>query len=148
MFGEVFDSVSMKINVANDNVQSLTLKFYPQIMHFWKSNRITMNIATNKNLRNTIKCIENIVNDDSECESIWYRYEYVFKGYTERLQNYISVVKFLNQHNDLPIGIDIKKTFSKEVYIQDNKKVLFTEKAKSLHGQGPLHSNRNLLQKF
>jgi len=73
----------MKINVANDNVQSLTLKYYPEIMYFWKSNRITMTVPkTNKNLRNTIERFENINNDDSECESIphGYRYEYVFKG--------------------------------------------------------------------
>ena len=64
---------------------------------------------TNKNLQNVIQRIENIVNDDSECESIpgGYRYEYVFKGYTERLQNCVPVVKSLNQHNDLPEGIDI-----------------------------------------
>jgi len=104
----------MKINVADDNVQSLTLKCYPQIMHFWKSNRITMTIPkTNKNLRNTIQHIENIVNDNSACESIphGYRYEYVFKGYTERLQNCVFVVKSVSQHNDLPEGIDIKKSF-------------------------------------
>ena len=43
----------------------------------------TMTIPkTNQNLQNTIQRIENIVNDDSECESIsgGYRYKYVFKG--------------------------------------------------------------------
>jgi len=117
---------------TDDNVQSLTLKFYPEIMQFWKSNRITMTIPigkTNKNLQNMIQRIENIVNDDNECESIpgGYRYEYVFKGYIERLQNCLSVVKSLNQHNDLPEGIDInkKKTFSKEIYMYETSKSPF-----------------------
>jgi len=32
MFGEIFGSICMKINVANENVQSVTLKCYPQVI--------------------------------------------------------------------------------------------------------------------
>ena len=76
--GKVFGCVLIKIIVANGNVQSL--KCYPEIMHFWRSNRITMTIPKiNKNLWNTIQRIENIVNDDSESIPGGYRYEYDFK---------------------------------------------------------------------
>ena len=68
MFGEIFGSICMKINVANENVQSVTLKCYPQMINFWKSNKIAMTISkTNKNMKNTIQRIDAIINDNAEC---------------------------------------------------------------------------------
>jgi len=32
----------MKVNVAEDNVQSVTLKCYPLVMHFWKEHKVTI----------------------------------------------------------------------------------------------------------
>jgi len=59
----------------------------------------------------------------------------VFKCYKKTLENCVTVVKSLNEYNNLPEGINIKITLSKQRYIQNIKEALALKRIKGLHGQ-------------
>ena len=77
-------SLSIKMKCA-------ILKCYPQVLHFWKAHLFTMNIpVTNQSMQAIVNCIEQIITDKDQCESIsyGYRFEYVFNCNHQSLQNH------------------------------------------------------------
>ena len=147
MFGDMgagYDSTSLNIPSSNGEVQSLTLKCYPRILHHLKATGITMDLPnTNRGMQTKLsKIMNSIANIGNNIGG--FRYEFVFYA-TQSLCNCYQMIADYPTIAGVPSELEIAQSFTPEIYQTNVLDVI--KKAKSYISHGATNATPTVLQK-
>ena len=147
MFGDMgagYGSTLLNIPSSNSEVQSLTLKCYPRILHHFKATGITMDLPnTNRGMQTKLtRIMDFIANIGNNIGG--FRYKFVF--YT--IQSHYHCHQMIADYPtiaEVPSELEIAQSFTSEMYRTNVLDAI--KKAKSYISRGATNATPTLLQK-